>query len=47
VTTGSLVGLRRFTAATSTNWLSRILLAWAATLPLAAILAAGTAAILR
>jgi len=47
VTTGSLVGLRRFTTATRTSWLGRILLAWVATLPLAAVLAAGSAALLR
>jgi len=47
VTTGSLAGLRRFTAGSKTSWLGRILLAWVATLPLAAALAAGTAAMLR
>ena len=47
VTTGALIGLRAHSEAPRSNWLGRILLAWVATLPLAAGLAALTALLVR
>jgi len=47
VTTGSLMGMRAHRERPPTSWIGRILLAWLATLPLAALLAAGAALLLR
>lgn len=46
VTTGALMGLRAHGDAPRENWVGRILLAWVATLPLAALVAAAVAFLL-